>query len=256
MRCRLTLCALAGATLALSFATSPAFAAILVTIDKSDQQMIVAVDGERRFTWPVSTGKTGYATPSGAWTAFRMEEDHFSQEWDDAPMPHSIFFTKDGHAIHGSFETKRLGQPASHGCVRLAPAHAASLFALVRKQGLANTRVVLTGSEEVALARHKEELARRKALADAARDKRKTEEVARPKPTAKAAARDKRAKVARRNVRPNAGYARYDGRPTAYVDPYNGEVRYLRGYGEPRYVQPQDVPPGYVYGRPGYADGR
>ena len=136
-------------------APSPARAAVLVTVDKSNQQMTVAVDGERRFTWPVSTGKTGYATPSGAWTAFRMEEDHYSKEWDDAPMPHSIFFTKDGHAIHGSFETKRLGMPASHGCVRLAPAHAATLFALVRREGLANTKVVLTGSEQVALARRK-----------------------------------------------------------------------------------------------------
>ena len=246
MRCRLALCALAGATLALSFASSTAFAAILVTIDKSSQQMTVAVDGERRFTWPVSTGKSGYATPSGAYTAFRMEEDHFSKEWDDAPMPHSIFFTKDGHAIHGSFETKRLGQPASHGCVRLSPAHAAALFALVRQEGLANTKVVLTGSEQVALAR-------RKAGADvASRGKREREAVA------------------RRNLNPNAGYALGDETAPVYADPYDGQPRMLRRFGQPqyaqpqyvqpqyvqpRYGQPQDVEPGYVYGRRGYADG-
>jgi hypothetical protein len=268
MRCRRALCALAGATLALSFASSTAFAAILVTIDKSSQQMTVAVDGERRFTWPVSTGKSGYATPSGAWTAFRMEEDHFSQEWDDAPMPHSIFFTKDGHAIHGSFETKRLGQPASHGCVRLSPAHAAALFALVRQEGLANTRVVLTGSEEVALERRKAELA--------LRDQRKREEAAQPKATAEAASakrkaaaktalRDKRAKIARRAVKPDAGYALGDETAPAYADPYDGQPRILRRYGQPPYVrpqyvqprsgQPQYVEPGYVYGRRGYADG-
>ena len=57
-----------------------------------------------------------------------MERDHYSKEWDDAPMPHSIFFTTRGHAIHGSFDTKRLGSPASHGCVRLAPANAKRLF--------------------------------------------------------------------------------------------------------------------------------
>jgi hypothetical protein len=81
--------------------------------------------------------------------------EHFSKEWDDAPMPHSVFFTKQGHAIHGSFDTKRLGSPASHGCVRLAPANAAKLFSLVQQEGLPNTQVVLTGSEHVALDRAK-----------------------------------------------------------------------------------------------------
>ncbi len=76
---------------------------------------------------------------------FRMERDHFSKEWDDAPMPFSIFFTQKGHAIHGSNETKRLGTPASHGCVRLLPANAEKLYALVEKEGVLNTTVVLTG---------------------------------------------------------------------------------------------------------------
>jgi hypothetical protein len=75
-----------------------------------------------------------------------MEAEHFSREWDDAPMPHSIFFTQIGHAIHGSFDIKRLGRPASHGCVRLHPDNAAILFKLVRAEKMANTRVVLTGT--------------------------------------------------------------------------------------------------------------
>ena len=94
-------------------------AEILIKIDKSSQHMTVSRDGEALYTWPVSTGRIGHATPSGAFTAFRMEADHYSKEWDDAPMPHSIFFTKVGHAIHGTYETKKLGTPASHGCVRL-----------------------------------------------------------------------------------------------------------------------------------------
>jgi hypothetical protein len=89
-----------------------------------------------------------------------MEADHYSKEWDDAPMPHSIFFTKIGHAIHGSYETKKLGTPASHGCVRLSPAHAATLFAMVKQDGVTNTKVVLTGSEQVALARRGSEARR------------------------------------------------------------------------------------------------
>jgi hypothetical protein len=124
-----------------------ASAAIVVQIDKSTQRMTVSRDGERLHTWPVSTGKRGFSTPSGSYKAFRMEKDHFSKEWDDAPMPNSIFFTKDGHAIHGSYDVKRIGSPASHGCVRLSPEHAAILFNLVKADGVLNTQVVLTGTE-------------------------------------------------------------------------------------------------------------
>jgi hypothetical protein len=118
---------------------------LLITINKSSQKMTVSVDGEKTYTWLVSTGAQGYSTPSGTFKPFRMERDHFSQEWDDAPMPNSIFFTPEGHAIHGSFHTKRLGTRASHGCVRLAPANAATLYALVQKTGMQNTRVVVRG---------------------------------------------------------------------------------------------------------------
>jgi lipoprotein-anchoring transpeptidase ErfK/SrfK len=111
------------------------------------------VDGELRWTWPVSTGQLAYDTPSGRYTAFRMEADHFSKEWDDAPMPHSIFFTQKGHAIHGYLNTSHIGSPASHGCVRLAPDNAAKLYALVEQQGMISTKVVLTGDVRLALGR-------------------------------------------------------------------------------------------------------
>src|SRR5207248_3216017 len=76
---------------------SPASASILVTIDKSAQQMSVAVDGAQRYTWPISTGRPGYDTPNGSYKPNRMDADHFSQEWDNAPMPHTIFFDLHGH---------------------------------------------------------------------------------------------------------------------------------------------------------------
>ena len=141
--------------LSMSFLASSAFAALVIEVDKSAQTLTVTRDGETLHSWPVSTGKSGYATPSGNFTAFRMEAEHYSKEWDDAPMPHSVFFTKRGHAIHGSYHVKRLGSPASHGCVRLAPENAAKLFALVKEEGLPNTQVILTGSEQIALERMK-----------------------------------------------------------------------------------------------------
>jgi hypothetical protein len=123
----------------------PARANVMIHINKSTQKMTVTVNGEDRYVWPVSTGRSDYDTPSGDFQPFRMEKDHFSREWDDAPMPNSIFFSKIGHAIHGTFETRNLGRPASHGCVRLSTQNAATLYALVKQEGVFNTRVKLTG---------------------------------------------------------------------------------------------------------------
>jgi lipoprotein-anchoring transpeptidase ErfK/SrfK len=120
-------------------------AAVLINIDKNKQKMTVFLDGVEKYDWPVSTGRAGYSTPSGTYTATSMNEVWYSKEWDNSPMPHSIFFRKDGHAIHGSYEVKTLGKPVSHGCVRIAPENAATLFALVKENGLKNTEVVLTG---------------------------------------------------------------------------------------------------------------
>jgi hypothetical protein len=135
-------------------AAGTAQAKVAITVDKDNQQMTVAVDGVARYHWPVSTGIPSYETPNGSFRTFRMEEDHYSKEFDDAPMPHSIFFTKIGHAIHGTDSVSRLGSPASHGCVRLSRDNAAKLYALVQQEGVLNTTVTLTGSSLVALARN------------------------------------------------------------------------------------------------------
>jgi hypothetical protein len=131
----------------------PALADVVIEIDKGTQQMTVTVDGASRYTWSVSTGTLDRATPAGSYQPFRLAAQHVSKEWDNAPMPHSIFFTQSGHAIHGSQAVARLGTPASHGCVRLSPAHAATLYGLVEWQGLKNTRVVITGTEPAQVAK-------------------------------------------------------------------------------------------------------
>lgn len=128
-------------------------AKVSITIDKSAQRMTVSVDGVRLYNWPVSTGRAGRDTPGGEYRAFRMERDHYSKEWDDAPMPHSIFFTRVGHAIHGTYDTQKIGSPASAGCVRLDPGNAEVLFALVEEHGVLNTTVRVVGDLNVALAR-------------------------------------------------------------------------------------------------------
>jgi lipoprotein-anchoring transpeptidase ErfK/SrfK len=128
----------------------PAQANILIQIDQSTQRMSVDVDGERLYDWRISTGRPGYDTPDGTFRPNRMDADHFSQEYDNAPMPDAIFFDLHGHAIHGSYDP--VGHPAaSHGCVRLDPANAAKLFDLVKEEGMANTTVEITGNVKVAL---------------------------------------------------------------------------------------------------------
>jgi lipoprotein-anchoring transpeptidase ErfK/SrfK len=140
------LCLMTAASLAALAFTAPARADLLISVDKSAQQMTVTVDGQQRYVWPVSTGGHGYDTPSGDFKPFRMEKDHFSDEYDEAPMPYSIFFTKIGHAIHGTYEQRNLGRAVSHGCVRLSVKNAATLWELVKRQKMANTTVVLGGA--------------------------------------------------------------------------------------------------------------
>jgi lipoprotein-anchoring transpeptidase ErfK/SrfK len=126
-------------------ALEPAKPTVVATIDKGTQSMSVFVDGVEKYNWPVSTGIAGYSTPSGNYTTRSMNKIWYSKQWDNAPMPHAVFFTKKGHAIHGTNETKNLGKPASHGCVRLSPKNAETFFNLVKDAGLENTQVVLTG---------------------------------------------------------------------------------------------------------------
>jgi hypothetical protein len=125
--------------------TVPAAANVVVTIDKSTQSMSVAVDGATRYSFAVSTGRAGYGTPNGTYHPERLARTWFSKKYYNSPMPHSIFF-HGGFAIHGSYEISRLGGPASHGCVRLHPSNAATLYALVQREGMENTRIVITGS--------------------------------------------------------------------------------------------------------------
>jgi len=142
--------ALFGAAL---LVVSPVLGAeVVIRVNKTTQRMTVTVDGAERYSWPVSTGLTDYATPTGSFTPSRLVKVHYSKEWDDAPMPHSIFFTDSGHAIHGSQAIRRLGTPASHGCVRLAPENAKVLFSLVKAEGLGSTRIEVTGLDPIGMA--------------------------------------------------------------------------------------------------------
>ncbi len=110
-----------------------AHARVQINVDLSSQTMHVSADGAD-YNWPISTARSGYVTPRGHYRAGHLEPIHYSRKYHMSPMPHSIFFAG-GYAIHGTYETAHLGRPASHGCIRLSPSHAAVLYQLVKAEG-------------------------------------------------------------------------------------------------------------------------
>jgi hypothetical protein len=140
-RAALALLILVMATLVSS---RPAAAAqVDVTIDLSQQRMRVSVLGHPSYSWAVSTARPGYRTPTGTFHPIRLERTWYSTIYHHSPMPYSIFFYG-GYAVHGTNEINRLGRPVSHGCVRLHPNNARTLFNLVLHYGRANTTIRIT----------------------------------------------------------------------------------------------------------------
>jgi lipoprotein-anchoring transpeptidase ErfK/SrfK len=131
----------AGA-LVLAGGTSAKASTITARVDLSDQRMEVLVDGRPTFAWKVSTARRGYFTPTGSFKPTRMHKMWYSKKYDNAPMPHSVFF-HGGYAVHATDAVKRLGSPASHGCVRLSPQNAADFYQLVKLFGAGNTSIVI-----------------------------------------------------------------------------------------------------------------
>lgn len=117
-------------------------AALVAHIDISSQTMTVTGGGQY-LVWRVSTARSGYHTPRGSFRPQHLARMHYSRKYDNSPMPYSVFF-RGGYAIHGTGAIKRLGTPASHGCVRLHPGNAATLYSMIRQAGLGNTRIIIS----------------------------------------------------------------------------------------------------------------
>lgn len=188
----------------------PAAPAIVLNanIDLAAQRMTVSHAGNVLHVWPISSGTRGHETPRGTFRPQWTSRMHFSKKYDNAPMPHSVFFNG-GVATHATQATGRLGSPASHGCIRLHPTAAATFYALVHKHGLSSTRIVVHGSP-----RFRDEVASR---------------------------RDNGAEARRRVAAHQFAAAR--SAPVYGFAPAYGDPRYAPGYAQPRriYVQPRPV---------------
>ncbi|HOZ32171.1 MAG TPA: L,D-transpeptidase [Tabrizicola sp.] len=113
---------------------------VVARVSISTQSMKVYHEGRHIYTWPVSTAKSGKITPTGVFAPEFLSRNHRSRRYNNAPMPWAIFY--DGnYAIHGTDQIKRLGKPASHGCVRLHPDNAEILFKMVKWEGMEAMRV-------------------------------------------------------------------------------------------------------------------
>jgi lipoprotein-anchoring transpeptidase ErfK/SrfK len=123
--------------------TNAGFAGVEARINLKTQEMIVKVDGAVAHVWKVSTARRGYVTPRGAYVPKRMHKRYYSKKYHNSPMPYSIFF-KGGYAVHGTSAVKRLGAPASHGCIRLSTEHARALYNLVKAHGPGHSRIVIS----------------------------------------------------------------------------------------------------------------
>ena len=123
----------------------PSTPTLTIDVDLTSQRMTVTENGAQKYFWPISSAREGYSTPTGTFRPSWMSKMWYSKQYDYAPMPHAIFFTG-GTAIHATYATRMLGQPASHGCVRLSPANAATLYALVNRHSMALTRITVHGS--------------------------------------------------------------------------------------------------------------
>ena len=118
---------------------------LAIDIDLTRQRMTITENGLVAGSWPISSGREGYRSPAGTFRPMWMSRMWYSKKYDNAPMPHAVFFSG-GVAMHATQATGQLGQPASHGCIRQSPANAATTFRLVQKHGNAHTRIVVHGT--------------------------------------------------------------------------------------------------------------
>jgi lipoprotein-anchoring transpeptidase ErfK/SrfK len=119
--------------------------------------MTVRKPGGEALVGKVSSGRSGFETPTGIFNVQRMDTEHFSDEYDQAPMPYAIFFSR-GLAIHGTYE-RGLGHPVSHGCARLSVQNARDLYSWVEQYG---ATIEIAGSADEMVAQDDESYGRQR----------------------------------------------------------------------------------------------
>jgi len=102
---------------------------LLLVVNVATQRAVLFRNGVPIGATTVSTGRTGYATPTGVFTILQKHVEHYSATYDNAPMPYMQRLTWRGVALHAG---QLPGYPASHGCIRLPKGFAQLLYAATR----------------------------------------------------------------------------------------------------------------------------
>src|SRR5437762_8682392 len=114
---------------------------ILVYVDLGRQLATVYRNGIRIGVSTISSGRTGFETPTGVFTILEKNKEHISRKYNDAPMPYQQRLTWGGVALHAGGLP---GYPESHGCIHLPLAFSKLLFDAMPMGGT----VVIAGGVE------------------------------------------------------------------------------------------------------------
>jgi lipoprotein-anchoring transpeptidase ErfK/SrfK len=108
-------------------------APVTLLVNLRDQRAFVYRDGQRIAVTTVSTGRRGHDTPVGVFPIMGKSKVHYSNRYNNAPMPYMQRLTDWGHALHAGDVRP---YPASHGCIRLPHQFAKRLFELTDRGDL------------------------------------------------------------------------------------------------------------------------
>lgn len=109
---------------------APSSGAVRILVSIPQQRAWVFRGGELVATSRVSTGRRGHPTPTGTFPILEKRVEHYSNLYDNAPMPYMQRLTHYGIALHGGHVP---GYPASHGCIRFPHAFARRLYSLTAR---------------------------------------------------------------------------------------------------------------------------
>lgn len=121
-------------------------ARVRITVDLSSQRLTLA-SPELDASFVISSGLPPKNTTPGSGKCFKpdfLRKMHYSSLYNNAPMPHSVFFNGN-IAIHGTLAEDKLGAPASKGCIRTSLADAEAIYGIVKAHGKENTSICVTG---------------------------------------------------------------------------------------------------------------
>lgn len=116
---------------------APASGKLVITVDLEARVISAFRDGHEIGTAVALLGTQKHPTPLGNFPVLNKSREHFSRKYNNAPMPHSLWLTNTGIAIHGS---PVMNGYASHGCIGVPDEFAAKLFAATKR----GDRVIIT----------------------------------------------------------------------------------------------------------------